>query len=472
MTSNILNEKETEEKKISNIYRKKEDKIDKKQWIKERTAVISLGILLYLMDALTIGRKALLANGSIVPFYESISVIFFVLAILLGQIVFYCFSSFSIGLMTSPISETFFSFNTLSLSLSEKYGLTEDRHLCTLVACLMVSSMLTGLGFFLVYLLKLDRFLKGIPDVLSAGLFFVIGCFCILFANETIRKISTKQVYVYIFNIFAVIGWFTCGYLKKKLPSIASYIYVLYLIGMVLCVYSYMYVAGWTMEDLQNAQILSSPPKEFLKGPSWASKCSLSSIDFFVIFKNLHVLAGISLINMIHLPINTTAIYKGTQNPFTLSKELLVNGVSNCCSVVCGGLPIYVLSSSTIALNASIKTKKIDTLLLGVGFCLFYFIFRRFFFYIPSLCFDILLFFIGLDIFVPSAYDIWEMGWFGMAVTAGMAVFALGMDSLQLGVAAGIIIFAFRAIVQRIHAHKKRDSTEPRIEVVSVPLNK
>ncbi|KAH9387040.1 uncharacterized protein NEMAJ01_1936 [Nematocida major] len=432
--------------------------------VKERLSCGLLGIILCFMDTLTIGTIGLGSCPDIdLPKYSEI---FFVMGLLASQLTFYIFSSFRIGIVTTPISENFVAFGEVSGLLYTEGGLRGAQFFWTLMAFISLSTILTGFVFFALYVTGFQKILAKVPKQIGVSLFFVIGVFCCIYGNESIlgltkngKNIYTREGIILAYNFVGAGLWCAARYASKKYPSFGPFSYSAVLALAVALSYIPIFLVWGGIDQARHANILPTQTKSFftLFDLPLIKELSPSAIAWEWIFsvKILLRMLGVIAINLVQFPINVSAISTACKTEAHIKKELLANGVSNVASSVVGGFPTYVVSSSTIAFNRnkSITARK-DGLLMAVAFAVLYILGQSVFSYIPQICLDCLLLFIGLDIIYDSGMDIWGMGSYTILFSVCVVVPAICLKNIPVGMGIGMLISIARHLYRKYHASR------------------
>ncbi|KAI5130780.1 hypothetical protein NEPAR03_2206 [Nematocida parisii] len=418
--------------------------------LKERVSCCFLGMILYFMDALTIGLVGL----GVVPGVDisKYSTVFFVFGIFISQVIFFLFSSFQVGVITTPISETFGIIAEVSGILHKSYGLKDAELFWTILAFISISTLLSGFAFIVLYLTGFQKVLNKIPSKIEVALLFVIGCLCCKLGTSNMLKFVANYGDFVLYSTIAVYGiitfafWYLSHAMSRRFPSLAPFSHCIILL--VIISLSYISIFFW-WGGIENARISTFLPQngkntsmlfdlpllyqmEYNK-IAWKSLCSI----------NILTQMGIMVIVvLLQFPVNTPAISAKCKITPSLKKELVANGIANVLGSVLGFFPTYVVSSSTIALNrGKPTTKKIDGFVLVVCFILMYLVGQSVFAFIPQMCLDMLLLFIGFDILKDSIVTIKKEGLHSLLFTVCVAIPCVYYGNMPIGLGVGCGIF-------------------------------
>jgi len=443
--------------------------------LSERLPTVIFGSLLCLMDILTIGRNGFEYSPECAMLMH-ISAMCFVLRFVTSQILTYYLSSFKIGLITSPVTESFFTFKSISALLYD-LQLRDEKHFATLIFCIGISTLGTAIGYFMLYRFRAEKVLEKLPGEVGVGLFFTVGWFCFKFSNEFVmglrEKLYGNSVYGYhiplIYNVVSVCLWRGAKLASVKYPAVSRYTYVIAVMGIAGAFYTWMVLSGWSVEECRREKLLPEEPSLESLRSSWLKDLSLSSIDFRKASKCWLTILTLPVLNIIHFPINIATIQKGCRTKANMKKELFSHGVNNLVGTFVGVFPVYIVSSSTISLNTPVRGKRVDTLLIGASVLVLFLSAQKLISLLPNICFNMLLLFISFDILWDSTLEIREMGAYCTVFSLSVAIASLANNNLATGVLVGLVIYGAKKAVY-YYAKKKRTESDSFISsTISIP---
>lgn len=455
----VIRTVKTQNVTINRIEEPVNSKIKSKGSVKERLSCFMLGIILYFMDAMTIGTKGL---GEIPGMnLAKYSGVFFVVGILASQLAFFSISSFSIGVMATPISENFVTFGKMTEYFYDKNGgnLRGSDLFWTLITFISLCSLLTSIAFLVLYLVGFSEILELMtPTELPDALFIVIGIFCVQYGQDGVTSILTEAKitnesykYYIILGLFTALLfalWYIANQAKTTYKPIAPFMYFITFLVTVAVAHVAMLVFFNDIDKTRAMKILPTVGQNFstLFDLPLLAKFEFSNISWSALLskKSILTMLGVVALNLLQFPINVSMVKKQCHIDAKEEKALLTNSASNFLSSVFGGFfPTYLLSSSTVAFNQNSNiTKKIDGVILAVLFAFLYVFGQSVFSFVPQMCLDMLLVFIGFDILKDSIISIWNLGAYAIAYTFCIAIFSLQYENLPIGMAVGLGISA------------------------------
>ncbi|OAG29097.1 hypothetical protein NEDG_01236 [Nematocida displodere] len=370
--------------------------------------IVAFGVVLYFMYILTVGERMFPAKemfgGSDARY---LSTLLFVAGTCLSQMVFFALSAFTSGVMSSPISEAFFSTRALGASLGK--SLPPEEVLPTMLASLFLAALLTSAVFFALFALRAEKALQKIPSSVSQALFVVIGFLCIVFANERVGGLSIGVPPWAVYAVFNALGVVLCvaAHCLKKMGLVVGKYSILFIAGgLSLAFYLAKLVGGasfasltaqgWFASDPSAPAALVLPRIEGFGGVNVAAVCA-----------HLPNILGIVVVNALQFPINFPPTSKALGQTPSARKELLANAVANAATSLVGA-SAGALPTATIALHGAGSESRGDTLAIAVGLCVAFWGGYRYTLYIPFVVFDTLLLVLGTGIVLRTFLGVFK----------------------------------------------------------------
>ncbi|KAI5190799.1 hypothetical protein NEMIN01_2347, partial [Nematocida minor] len=267
--------------------------------------VVFFGAVLYLMYVMTVGEKMFFSEGSFAGASLHItSTVLFVISSCVSQVLFFLLSSYTAGVVSSPISESFKNVQAMHASLAGDVG--PDRMFTNLFLCMALATLFTSAGFFAMYALRAERVIKRIPSGMSKALFVSIGFLCVSYANERIGDIQVavgaKWLVPALFNAAGVSITVLCWACEGSFPAVARYsvlwVAALFTAGF----YTWAWTSGentasllakkWLLTDPRKTVALKVPPLVF------------AHVQTGAVLKQLPNIAKIAVLNILQFPIN------------------------------------------------------------------------------------------------------------------------------------------------------------------------
>ncbi|KAI5188110.1 hypothetical protein NEHOM01_2529, partial [Nematocida homosporus] len=419
--------------------------------------IVAFGVVLYFMYILTVGEKIFpedLSFGGVSA--KQASTLLFVAGCLISQVCFFAFSSFNIGLLSSPISESFMGVRSLAASLQT--GVESAELFPTMFCCLCLTALLTSGTFLLMYFCRAERLFRTIPTLVSNALFIVIGIQCIRYANERVTSVALPISPWTICLLFNGLGLALCAFFffnKKHYPVVTKYSILIIAAAGTVLFYAAKMAMGLSLSDVVANGWLQTDPRVSVtfQLPAFA----FSQINRAAVVQHLPNIVGLVLLNVLQFPINLPPTVSQTKAYASPRQELLANSLCNAATSVVG-MSSYLLPSSIMAVRQAGSSSRVDTLLISAGLCVAFLLSYRHFFYIPFIVFDLILLFLGGNIVLNTLAAVLQEGASHLPFVLAVTAFALFMDSILWGALAAIVLYGTQKGLRRV-AHRLMPST-------------
>jgi sulfate permease, SulP family len=299
----------------------------------------------------------------------------------------------------------------LAVSASMKGAASESKFI-TVVATVILTSMISGLFFVFIGSFKLSRFVRFIPYpvvggfIAGTGLLLVLGALGIMLgitpslANLDILFKAEKLLLWIPGVVFATLVLITSRRSKHFLA------YPALLVGTIVIFYISMWISGFNMNEMREMGLLLGP---FPQGALWRPlPLSLfAKVDWKVILSQSNNIAAIAIISLVSLLLNASALELIAQKDVDLNRELISTGIANIAGGLGGSsVGYHMLGVSSLSFRMRISSRLVPlfaasitglTLLFGASLLSL----------IPKLIAGGLVFFVGLSFLTEWLYDAW-----------------------------------------------------------------
>lgn len=349
-------------------------------------------------------------------------------------------------------------------------GGTPETAFNTVVATIVLSTIISGLIFILIGQLKLGNIVKYIPYPVIGG--FLAGTGWLLFKGS--------------FSVMSGVGLdfanlaplFSGDTLKLWLPGIIfgfalililnrfSHFLVLpsIVISAIVVFYIILFTTGVSIDEAISQGWLLEPLGD---GNLWKplSPAFMSEVQWNDVFANISGIATIVIISVISLLLNLTALESAFRKDVNINKELRTVGFTNIFTALGGGMVGYhYVSLSTLGLRMGSRSRLAGLITAGVtAFALF--LGASTLSYFPKFVLGGMVAFIGLGFLYDWVYQ----SWFKLSkVDFGIIVFIIAviefvgfLEGVGVGIIAAVVLFiisysritAIKHILSGAHYH-------------------
>lgn len=324
-------------------------------------------------------------------------------------------------------------------------GMPPEAKFITVVVMVMLTSVVAGLFFVFVGGFKLSRFVRFMPYPVVGG--FVAGT-GLLLTQGALGVMLGRTFHLtdleILFQTEDLLLWIP-GILFGTIVLIASrrskhlLTYPALLIGAVMLFYLAVTGSGYTLDQVRDLGWLLGP---FPPGALWTplDLSLLAQVDWGLILSQSSNIAAVSLISIVALLLNASALELIAQKDMDLNRELISIGAANIAGGLAGSsVGYHHLGVSSIALRLGITSRLVAlfaalvsglALLFGASLLSL----------IPKFVVGGLIFFVGLSFLVEWLYDAWfQLGLIDYTLVWIILIVVGAVGFLQ-GVGVGIII--------------------------------
>lgn len=225
---------------------------------------VLLGLLLNILDALSYGMILFPLGESVFSDLGSDGISMFYVSTIIAQLVFSCGGSIFRGGIGSEMIEVVPFFHQMAYTILNRVGEDNPKSvIATTILSFSVSSILTGLVFFLMGTCKIGSLIGFFPRHILIGCIGGVGFFLVLTGLEVSARlpgsfefnIPTMQK---LFSLDTVALWITplslaIGLLALKRFVRSNYLVGVYFIAVALCFYIVKFIARIPMNSLRGS---------------------------------------------------------------------------------------------------------------------------------------------------------------------------------------------------------------------------
>lgn len=323
----------------------------------------------------------------------------------------------------------------------------------TVVTGILLSTLATGLAFFLIGQFKLGNLVRFIPYPVIGG--FLAG------TGWLITRGSLEVMLGQSLSLAALPSLFTAEALFHWVPGAVFAVAVLLILrkynhfliwpgivfGGVLLFYGLVFARGMTLDQARAAGMLMQP---FASGGLWHPflPSHLADVDWAALRGAWDSLAIIPLVSLIAFLLNASALELVAKRDIDLNRELRVAGLSNLIAGLGGGPAGYhLLGATSLAQRMGARTRVVSlTAALVCGLVLV--AGGSFISYLPVLFLNGMLLMLGLSFLVDWLYDArpklpaadYALIWIILFVIGSVGF----LEGVIAGVAISILLFVFK----------------------------
>ncbi|SCV06053.1 LANO_0H21066g1_1 [Lachancea nothofagi CBS 11611] len=420
---------------------------------------VILGLLLNILDALSYG---LIIFPITEPFFAHMGpagLSMFYVSCIISQVTYSSgFSAFRNAVGSEMIEITPF-YHAMAASISTSLSDQQDRAIPTTIVCYALSSVMTGLLFFLLGKMRLGKIVGFFPRHILIGCIGGVGYFLIITGLEVTTRVS-KFEYSFgflssLFTDFATFG-------KWALPTVMAVSLVViqhvfenslvlptfYIAALVIFHFVVALVPSLSLDSLRGSGWIFPPTDSTEHWYGFYQYYNFRLVSWPLILKQIPTMLALTFFGILHVPINVPALAMSVGvDKYDVDKELIAHGYSNFLSGLVGSVQNYlVYTNSVLFIRAGADSAMAGMMLAAATFGIMT-MGPVIISYIPICIVGSLIFLLGYELMKEALYDTWgKLNKFEYA-TIVIIVFTMGAFDFVLGIIVGILIACFSFLV-------------------------
>lgn len=437
-----------------------------------------LGVLLNLLDALSYGMIVFPITEPIFKDLGPAGLSLFYISSIVSQL---CFSAglslfgTSIGSEMIEITPFFhtMAFNNLQFyrNLGENVELYQMNIITTTLVCFVLSSLLTGLVFYSLGVLKLGKIVGFFPRHILIGCIGSVGYFLIITGIEVSLKIP-KFSYSYKFWLELLPLDFNWGKLllpvlltitliisQKKFNNNSLVLPTFYVGSLIFFHFVVALMPNLNLPLLRNHGWIFSTANtdvnttssSLIIGDKWYSFYSLFKfkyINWGLVLKNIPTMTALAFFGILHVPINVPALAVTLGcDKYNVDQELIAHGWSNFLSGLLGSIPNYLVYTNSVLFIRAGADSRFAGILLAILTAIIMFIGPAIIGFIPICVVGSLIFLLGYELLKESLMDTYNILSPFEYLTVLFIIITSAVFDFVMGIIVGLIIACFHFLV-------------------------
>ncbi|KAL2828931.1 sulfate transporter family-domain-containing protein [Aspergillus cavernicola] len=421
---------------------------------------VFLGLLLNILDALSYGMILFPLGEPIFSNLGSDGISMFYVSTIIAQLVFSCGGSIFRGGVGSEMIEVVPFFHQMAFTILRRVG--EDNPtsvIATTILSFSVSSVLTGLVFFLMGTCRIGALIGFFPRHILIGCIGGVGFFLILTGLEVSARlpgsfefsIPTLQK---LFSLDTVALWMTplslaIGLLVLKRFLRSNFLVGGYFIAVALVFYIVKFSAHIPMGSLRNSGWVFDAPSSSHPWYHFYTLYDFSAVDWPAFVDTIPAMFALTFFGVLHVPINVPALGISTgEDNLDVDRELIAHGVTNALSGFAGSIQNYlVYTNSLLFIDSGGNSRLAGVMLAGAtaGIMLIGPVIVGF---IPVMVVGALIFLLGIELMEEALVDTWGKLHRHEYLTVVIIVGTMGAWDFVAGILVGIALACLSFVVQ------------------------
>ncbi|KAJ7485150.1 sulfate transporter family-domain-containing protein [Mycena galericulata] len=434
-----------------------------KQGIKALPAVV-LGCLLNILDGVSYGMIIFPTSD---PFADlgPMGVSMFFVSCVVAQLTYTFGGSGFAGANGSMMIEVVPFFHILAASIAREIGPDHPQEvICTTLVAFALSSILTGLSFFLLGFLKLGLLIGFFPRHILVGCIGGVGAFLIETGLTVSLRISdddftaTWETFKFVFFDSHNVALWTIPLALAILLRVVTeslrwrhqLVFPLYFLMIPMIFYVVVAAAQLNIDDLRDSGWVFDMAAG-AKQESWYKfyeYYDYSKVRFGPLWSTLPTQFALLFFNILHPPLNVPALAVSLNEDVDTDKELVAHGYSNLLSGILGTVPNYLVYVNTLLFYRVGGGTRVAGFLLAVATIALLLIGTGPIAFIPVMVVGALIFVLGIDLCKEALWDTRNRVSRTEYITIVSIMVCMTVWDFVIGVLFGIIMSCFFFVVQ------------------------
>lgn len=383
---------------------------------------VGLGLLLNILDALSYGMILFPLGQPIFEKLGAAGISIFYVSCIISQLIFSGGGSAFKGGIGSEMIEVVPFFHKMAFTILNVVG--EDKPeavIATTITAYALSSILTGIVFFLMGTFHFGYIIGFIPRHILVGCIGGVGLFLVTtgievsarldgnlnYDGDTLWKLCSADTFP-LWTIPFILGLYLFTSQHQFSGKLFQSKY--YLSGFILSVLAIFYFFVFSIDKLDIVELrrtgwIFNGPES---GEPWYYFYSLYKfhlVDWDAILETIPAMFALTFFGILHVPINVPSLAFAIQvDELDLDRELIAHGISNTVSGLCGSIQNYLVYTNSVIFIKSGGDSRVAGFMLAAGTFGVLLIGPSIIGYIPVMMVGVLIFHLGFDLLVEAVW--------------------------------------------------------------------
>ncbi|CEN59670.1 Putative Sulfate/bicarbonate/oxalate exchanger SAT-1 and related transporters [Aspergillus calidoustus] len=421
---------------------------------------VFLGLLLNILDALSYGMILFPLGEPIFSELGSDGISMFYVSTIIAQLVFSCGGSIFRGGIGSEMIEVVPFFHQMAFTILNRVGEDNPKSvIATTILAFSVSSVLTGLVFFLMGTCKVGSLIGFFPRHILIGCIGGVGFFLILTGLEVSARLPGSFEFNLptlqrLFSLGIVPLWIiplslAIGLLVLKRFVRSNFLVGAYFIAVALIFYMIKFSAHIPMASLRNNSWVFDAPSSSNPWYHFYTLYDFAAVDWPAFVDTIPAMFALTFFGILHVPINVPALGISTgEDNLNVDRELIAHGVTNALSGFAGSIQNYLVYTNSLLFIDSGGNSRLAGLMLAGATAGIMLVGPVIVGFIPVMVVGALIFLLGIELMEEALVDTWGKLHRHEYLTVVIIVATMGIWDFVTGILVGIILACLSFVVQ------------------------
>ncbi|RDW94123.1 sulfate transporter family protein [Aspergillus mulundensis] len=421
---------------------------------------VFLGLLLNILDALSYGMILFPLGEPIFSHLGSDGISMFYVSTIISQLVFSCGGSIFRGGIGSEMIEVVPFFHQMAYTILARVGQDNPKSvIATTILAFSVSSILTGLVFFLMGTCKIGSLIGFFPRHILIGCIGGVGFFLVLTGLEVSARLPgsfefNSPTMQKLFHLATIPLWVTpltlaIGLLVLKRFLRSNYLVCVYFIAVALLFYIVKFIAHIPIASLRNSGWVFDAPSSSNPWYHFYTLYDFSAVNWYAFVDTIPAMFALTFFGILHVPINVPALGISTgEDNLNVDRELIAHGVTNALSGFAGSIQNYLVYTNSLLFIDSGGNSRLAGVMLAGATTGIMLVGPMIVGYIPVMVVGALIFLLGIELMEEALVDTWGKLHRHEYLTVVIIVATMGIWDFVAGILVGIILACMSFVVQ------------------------
>lgn len=420
---------------------------------------VFLGALLNILDGLSYGMIMFPLSEEVFSGMAASGLSMFYVSTIISQLVFSLGgSSFKSAIGSEMIEVTPF-FHQMAISVMHHLEGDDVAILATTMVTFALSSIVTGLCFFLLGRFRLGKLVGFFPRHILVGCVGGVGYFLFITGIEVCSRIDGGIVYngdtlLFLFEPLVFLQWTIPLLMTVLLVVLERYIHTPLLVpGYIVVIFLLFHilvaaVPNWNLDTARDYGWVFEKHESNSPWYSFYELYKFGKVDWWVVSYEVPTMLALTFFGVLHVPINVPALALSIgMDEFDVDRELLAHGVSNAISGLVGSIQNYLVYTNSVLFIRAGADSRLSGAMLAVATCLVMFAGPGIIGFIPVCVVGTLIYLLGYELLKEALWDtIGRLKRFEY-MTIIIIVITMGTVDFVIGILVGILLACVSFVV-------------------------
>ncbi|EEB05853.2 sulfate transporter [Schizosaccharomyces japonicus yFS275] len=422
---------------------------------------VLIGLLLNILDALSYGMILFPLTSPVFSKLGPDGIACFYVSCIVSQLVFSFGGSCFKGSVGSEMVEVIPFFHQIAFTVLARVGPTNPTSvIATTIMSYSLSSVMTGVTFYLLGRFRLGRLIEFFPRHILVGCIGGVGYFLFSTAIEVSSRMEGNMAYdwatlKFLFSPSVFLHWAIPLVLALGVELAQSrwrhpfLVPAFFVFSPLIFFTAVSLIPGLTIQDLRDMNWIFQAPESNEPWYHFWTLFNIKETNWHAILDTVPEMMALTFFGILHVPINVPALAISTgQDDVDTDKELISHGISNGLSGLIGSIQNYMAYTNSFIFIRSGGNNRLAGVMLAIATAGVLYLGPVVIGYIPIWIVGALIFLLGIELLKESLIDTIGTVTTIEYITIVAIVATMGIMDFVFGIVLGIILACFFFVIQ------------------------